>query len=246
VGPRKLHPPRIRQSPTSKNPGICPASSDNLATMLLRLTGTLLSLADISAELELAGGVVAVEVALPAYATAELAPLIAAPVTLHARLTLEQQAQGASFLPRLTGFPDPRHRAFFDLFTSVRGVGGRKALRALAEPPEQIAAKIVAGDAAALQKLPEVGKKLAQTIITDIGERAAAFAAPEHATPSHASVARMHPGGGSQEERDAIHALMALGHSAADAERMVASVTAGANESPASADEIVARAFGTA
>jgi Holliday junction DNA helicase RuvA len=86
-------------------------------------------------------------------------------VTLH---YLESQGQGSSYWPRLIGFASIDERAFFELFTSVKGIGNRKALRALALPIATIAEAIATGDLATLQSLPEIGKKTAQTIVLEL------------------------------------------------------------------------------
>ena len=59
---------------------------------------------------------------------------------------LEGQANGAVFRPRLVGFTSDRDRRFFELLTSVKGIGYRKALRALAMPIATIARAVAEKD----------------------------------------------------------------------------------------------------
>jgi Holliday junction DNA helicase RuvA len=70
--------------------------------------------------------------------------------------------------PRLLGFDTPADRDFFKLFTTVKGIGVRKALRALIKPMGEIAAAIQAKDAKFLIALPEIGKRTAETIIAEL------------------------------------------------------------------------------
>lgn len=61
---------------------------------------------------------------------------------------------GEGSLPRLIGFEAARDRQFFELFTTVKGIGNRKALKAMAIEPAAIAALIVAKDAKARPNYP--------------------------------------------------------------------------------------------
>ena len=85
--------------------------------------------------------------------------------TLH---YIEAQGQGSTMLPRLIGFAREDDRAFFELFTTVKGMGNRKALRALALPFETVAEAIAARDLDVLKSLPEVGKRTAETIVAEL------------------------------------------------------------------------------
>ncbi len=85
--------------------------------------------------------------------------------TLH---YLEGQGQGSSFIPRLIGFANENDRAFFDLFTTVKGIGNRRALRALALPIPTIAEAIAGRDVDVLKSLPEIGARTAETILVEL------------------------------------------------------------------------------
>ncbi len=56
-------------------------------------------------------------------------------ITLTTFQYLESQGQGSSVIPRLVGFQSTAEREFFELFTTVKGIGNRRALRAMAEDP---------------------------------------------------------------------------------------------------------------
>ncbi|MGA0172322.1 MAG: Holliday junction branch migration protein RuvA [Phycisphaerales bacterium] len=136
--------------------------------MITRISGMLESVADGVAVL--ACGDFAYEVMVPAAEVPKLEGSIGERMTLHTIHTLEGISQGASYRPRLFGFASVADREFFELFTTVRGFGPRKALRALAIPFPRIAEAIATGDVGLLSSLPEIGRKTAQTIVTELAE----------------------------------------------------------------------------
>ncbi|MBL8758392.1 MAG: hypothetical protein JNK35_08195 [Phycisphaerae bacterium] len=189
----------------------------------------------------------AIEVLVPGYVARELAPLTGQPLTLHTFCYLEGQGQGASFEPRLIGFLSPTERRFFDLFTTVKGIGNRKALRALTEPPPAVAAAIAARDTKWLTNLPEIGKRLAETIVAELHGKADAFADPTVirdplgsplAAASIEPASRRHP----PAVAEAIEALCALGETRADAERKVLLAVERAPRAPGQASTSIDRA----
>lgn len=216
--------------------------------MIASIEGTLARVADNTAFLRIPGGIV-IEVHLPAHLAADLTAEFAntparTPITLCTRLTLDTTNQGASFSPRLLGFATARDRDFFELLTTVRGLGARKALRAMTLPPAEIAAAIASADAKTLQTLPEIGKKMATTIINELQEQAAAFA-PEFSqtagTPTTAQPAK--PAHATPAIEDAITALVSLGQTLPDAEKAIARALDGIDAATATADELIQRAF---
>lgn len=157
---------------------------------------------------------------------------------VYTRLHLESVNQGASFAPRLLGFPSAEDRAFFERFTSVKGLGHRKALKALAVEPGVIAAAIAARDARALEKLPEIGKRLAETIIAELHGKLEGVVLA--AMPETRGVP-LRPGSPAEE---AVAALVALGQTRSEAEQSVSrALRGGGDPSALSADEIITRAF---
>ena len=223
--------------------------------MITRISGRLAGVDGLSITIDLEAGL-AYEVLTPAYLAEQLASGRFAEgsriggggggndgrVTLWTLQYLEAQGQGSSFLPRLIGFASPDERRFFTVFTTVKGLGYRKALKALAEPPARIAAAIQRKDTAALQKLPEIGKRLADTILAELSGKIAPFldASLEKSLES-ASVAEAKPLGGPASE--AVDALVALGETRAEAERKVARAVERLDPD-ADASRIVGAAFG--
>lgn len=182
--------------------------------MIVRISGIVSELGEASAVIERQG--LAYEVLVPAYALAELAAYQGDSVTLHTLEYLEGSAAGGNMTPRIIGFLHPEDRAFFRRFITVKNVGVRKGLKALALPVARIAAYIESSDAAALAKLPGIGKRMAEQIIAELRGKVTehAFAAADVPAAARHEL--------SQEQRDAIEILVAWGDARSDAERWIA------------------------
>lgn len=141
--------------------------------MISRLSGTLASLDDGAAQVSC--GDIGYEVLVPACDQMRLASRVGERIEFHTLHYLESQGQGASYVPRLIGFTSPADRAFFELFTTVKGIGNRRALRAMQLTPSVIAAAIAERDLDLLRTLPEVGRKTAETIVLELKDRVASF-----------------------------------------------------------------------
>jgi len=130
------------------------------------------------------------EVLVPGYVINRLGASIGKTVQFTTLTYLESQNQGNSFVPRLAGFLSAQDKAFFELLVTVKGIGNRKALRAMALPCHQIANAIADRDAKTLQALPEIGKRSAETIIVDLKNKIDPFLhapAPGSGQPSGAA-----------------------------------------------------------
>lgn len=119
------------------------------------------------AVIELGGGLW-YEVLLPAFDYERLGSHIGQDVLLYTIHYLEGDPSHGSQTPRLVGFLDESDRRFFRVFTTVKGIGMKKALRALAKPVGEVAAAIAAKDSRFLVDLPEIGKRTAETIIAEL------------------------------------------------------------------------------
>ncbi|MDZ4756375.1 MAG: Holliday junction branch migration protein RuvA [Phycisphaerae bacterium] len=120
-------------------------------------------------------GAIVYEVLVPAFDQMRLAASVGEAVSFHTLHYLEGQGQGSSFWPRLIGFSTPAERAFFEMFTTVKGIGNKKALRSLQLPIATVAEAIANRDVATLQSLPEIGRKTAEAIILELKEKANRF-----------------------------------------------------------------------
>ena len=125
--------------------------------MIVRMRGQLSELDEVSVTLDRDG--ISYEVLVPGYAVPELAASRGQSITLHTIEYLEGSSAGGNLTPRLIGFLHPEDREFFETFLTVKGVGVRKGLRALAVPVARIAADIENGDAVALARLPGIGRR---------------------------------------------------------------------------------------
>jgi Holliday junction DNA helicase RuvA len=137
--------------------------------MLASIQGELRSVGDQSAMVQV--GPLGYEVMLTAGDVGRLRLAVGQDVQFTLLHYLESQSNGAVFRPRLIGFSNEVERAFFELFTSVKGIGYRKALRALAMPMSTIARAVAERDTDTLRSLPEIGKRTAETIVLDLAEK---------------------------------------------------------------------------
>jgi Holliday junction DNA helicase RuvA len=170
--------------------------------------------------LELSMGPVRLEVLVPAGDVPGFEGTVGQELTLHTMAYLEGDASGGNLTPRLIGFARESDRGFFATFITVKGIGPRKALRALAIPAGEVARAIETGDARALTKLPQIGKRAAETIIAELSGKVGRFvpSGREPATPR-----RETPAGPpmTDAEADAVAALVSLGERRGDAEAVL-------------------------
>lgn len=142
--------------------------------MISRIEGELLSVD--RGRVELRCGAFTYELRVPAADEERLSGLLGEPVEFHALHYLESQGQGAAYVPRLIGFGSAEERAFFEILTTVKGLGTRKALRALGLPHSRIAEAIVNKDIALLISLPEIGRRTAETMVVQLHGKVDRFA----------------------------------------------------------------------
>jgi Holliday junction DNA helicase RuvA len=141
--------------------------------MISRLEGTLIALENGKALI--AAGHITYELMIPGADHQRLNTHVNQTVCFHTLYYLENQNQGAAYIPRLIGFNCPEDRAFFELFTTVKGIGNRKALRSLQLPFGTIASAIAEKDVDLLKSLPEIGKRTAETIIVELSGKVDQF-----------------------------------------------------------------------
>ncbi|MDP6541330.1 MAG: Holliday junction branch migration protein RuvA [Phycisphaerales bacterium] len=178
--------------------------------MITRLRGKLVSVDEGKVMLRVEA--LTYELLVPAADVPLLLDRIGQQIEFHTMHYLEGQSQGSSFIPRLIGFSCDRDRDFFQLFTTVKGIGNRKALRALVRPLVEIAAAIASRDLTSLTSLPEIGKRSAETIVAELSGKVDAFVGDITPTVD----VKMPPFGD-----DAIAMLVQLGESRRDARKLV-------------------------
>ncbi len=183
--------------------------------MIASLAGTLTHVDDDRIHLQV--GPILYELLVPAADLNLLQAGVGEEMTFHTLLYLQGDANGGNLEPRLIGFLRREDKKFFEKFITVKGIGPKKALKALALPVGEIAHAIESKDARFLVELPEIGKRTAETIVAELSGKVKEFVS---AIPESAA---MSLGGGRRTtmEEDAIQALIALGERRVDAEHLL-------------------------
>ncbi len=199
--------------------------------MITRIRGELVELTERSALLHVEA--LTYELLVPAANVPDLLGKIGQPIEFFTLHYFEGQSQGSSFLPRLIGFSSERDRAFFELFTTVKGIGNRKALRALVRPFAETATAIANRDSKTLTDMPEIGKRSAETIIAELHGKVDLFVG-EIASTIEVTMPTF--------SEDAISMLVQLGETKRDAKRLVR-LAFDTNPDIATADQLVQTSF---
>lgn len=179
--------------------------------MIVQIEGNLVGLDEDSAWVQ--AGAVCYELMLPGYAVVLLGGQIGRPVTLCTFEYYEGTLGGGNLIPRMVGFLNRGERDFFAVYTSVKGMGIKKALKSLALPIDRIAGAIEGGDEKLLATLPGIGKKMAQMIIAQLGGKLTSYA--------HEAVASQGRAAFSVFQTEALEILIAWGEKRAEAMELI-------------------------
>lgn len=118
----------------------------------------------------------------------------------------------------LFGFATREEKRLYEKLRAVSGIGPRTALNILSSMSvRELSVAIVTGDITALSRAPGVGKKTAQRLVLELKEKI------DNSALEGVAVAPAQLEKGPVAE--AVEALMALGYSAQDAQRAIASVS---------------------
>ncbi|MCD4831899.1 MAG: hypothetical protein K8R02_08885 [Anaerohalosphaeraceae bacterium] len=142
--------------------------------MIAQIEGKLVSLSAETALLKV--GAICYEVLLPGYLVSRLSDKIDSDIILCTMEYYEGTPGGGNLIPQMVGFLSPQEKDFFKKYTSVKGIGIKKALKSLTIPIETIASAIESGDEKTLIALPAVGKRLAQHIVAELKGKLTGFA----------------------------------------------------------------------
>src|SRR5215471_2518679 len=130
---------------------------------------------------------------------------------------------------RLFGFMTDGEREWFRLLQTVQGVGAKVALAVLGTlKPGELASAIAMRDKAMIARTPGVGPKVAERIVTELKDKAPAYADVDPAV--------VHLSGAVEDRRapapvvDAVSALVNLGYGQPQAAAAIAAATRSAGE----------------
>lgn len=137
----------------------------------------------------------------------------------------------------LYGFLDAVERDWFNLLTTVQGVGARVGLAILGQlSPDEITRAIASGDKGAVTRAPGVGPKLATRIVTELKEKAGMLALGQAARKPAQKDGKAAKNAAPIETNliaDAVSALVNLGYNPSQA---LGAVSEASNELGAAAD----------
>jgi Holliday junction DNA helicase RuvA len=179
--------------------------------MIARLSGTLVSKHPPQLVIDVGGVAYEVEAPLPVFFDL---PETGQPVVILTHLSVKEDSH------TLYGFASESERTLFRQLLKISGIGAKLALTILSGASgDELARYVVEGDAAALTRLPGIGKKTAERIIIELRDKLDRL--PQGAPPGGATPGQPRPGDALGE---AVNALVALGYKPQDAGRMARNV----------------------
>ncbi|MBD3168498.1 MAG: hypothetical protein GF307_03375 [candidate division Zixibacteria bacterium] len=139
-------------------------------------------------------------------------------LTLYTLEYIEFPSGGGNAYPHLIGFADENDREFFRMFTTVDGVGFKKALKALTKPAKDIAHAIETEDNSVISSLPGFGGRTADKVVAALRGKVAKFALLKESEPL---VAEKRKPDEITLENDAVAILQQLGYNEKEGRAMV-------------------------
>lgn len=143
------------------------------------------------------------------------------PLTFYTIYYIDGGLGGGHLTPKLVGFLDPLDREFFEMFTTVPGVGFMRALKSLVRPLNEIAQAVERGDINALKQLPFIGAKTAERMVTELRGKMAKFALARTEEPLS-----VEQESSAELKQEALQVLEQLEYSKSEAQRMVEEIFA--------------------
>jgi Holliday junction DNA helicase RuvA len=188
--------------------------------MISALSGKLRRVDDDRIQLE--AGPILYELLVPAASLTELQASLGEDLTLYTIFYLAGDPSRGGLEPTLIGFLRPEDKQFFEAFTTVKGIGPRKALKALTTSTGEIAHAIESKDTRFLSGLDGIGKRMAEQIVAELSGKLEKFATGYGQKPGGPAPSRR-----ATFEEDAIAAMTALGERRSDAEHFLDRVKQG-------------------
>jgi len=190
--------------------------------MISRLAGTLAAKGLDRIEVLTSGGV-GYELLIPLDVLESL-PRVGEAVSLHTALVVKEDGW------QLFGFATAHDRSLFYTLLGASGVGPAMALGLIsALGNTRLARAILDRDIATLQSVPRVGKKTAERLCVELGDKMKEFAGASSAGATPRT---------DGSSADAVRALLALGYANAEAEKAVREALSGRAAGAATSDVI--------
>ncbi|MCP4634286.1 MAG: hypothetical protein GY855_15275 [candidate division Zixibacteria bacterium] len=190
--------------------------------MITRIEGTIERLSETSIEVKVSPGVYW-DIFIPSGVLSRLKSTHTkgSVLSLYTLEYIELPSQGGNAYPHLVGFADENDREFFKLFTTVDGVGFKKALKALTKPVKDIAAAVETGDISVIKQLPGFGGRTAEKVIASLRGKVAKFALLKESKPLVTGKRKTDT---ESLENDAVAILQQLGYNEKEGYEMVSKI----------------------
>ena len=189
--------------------------------MITSITGIIFAVGE--EKITLAIGPIHCEIMVPDFVRRKLQTSINESVSLYTLLYIEGNPQGR-MNPKMVGFTSEAEREFFELYSSVGGVGPKAPVLAMVRQVKDIATMIEQQDTKALSTLPGIGAKTSELIIANLRTKMPKFALL--ATTEQAEQG----GPGGQVAGDIVEetfqVLISLGHSESHARQLIENLVA--------------------
>lgn len=158
-----------------------------------------------------------------------------APETFYTIQYIEGASGRGNQFMRLVGFKRRVEKEFFQLYTSVEGVGYKTALKSLIFPIQKIALAIERNDLATLKKLPHIGPRTAEKMVATLKGRMQKFALDMSAEPLTA-------GPETDISSEVLQVLKQVGYGEAESSELISKALSGGSKIN-SAEEMIREIF---
>lgn len=202
--------------------------------MIVRVTGKVIEVGAQNATVST--GALAYEILIPTSFAKKLSEnLTEEQITFYTIQYMEGSSGHGNQFFRLVGFEREIEKVFFQVYTSVEGLGYRTALKSLVLPIPQIASAIESGDVNTLKKMPHVGGRTAQKMIASLKGRMQKFLLDQNTQPLTVPIE-------SDVQQEVLQVLLQIGYNRAEAERLIARALSDPQDS-LTAEDLIQKIF---